>query len=87
MGSPGARVGSACMNVCDMVCDMKGIGHCGRGGEEGNVEGPAFGIAIGRCGLTVGFVGRGGILRSELVKPGICSATTFPIEARFLGIV
>lgn len=63
------------------VWEMKGIGNGedeGEGDGAGGVkEGLACGMAIGICGLTVGFVGRGGRLRSELVRPGICSATTF----------
>lgn len=51
MGSPGARVGSACINVWE----MKEIGHWEEEEEKDGVgdvnndgwEGPAFGMAIG----------------------------------------
>jgi hypothetical protein len=71
VGSPGAFVGHAWLNVAAMKGMSQGDSGVGRGIERG------------RLGFDVADVGRGGNERRGGVMPGIKRATTFLIEREF----
>lgn len=70
VGSPGARVGHAWLNV-DAIYGMLLLDSSGRG------------IANGKFGFAVADVGKGGRARSDGVKPGMSSVTTLYIDRAF----
>lgn len=70
VGSPGARVGHAWLNV-DAMNGMSLPDASGKG------------IANGTFGFVVADVGRGGKARSDDVRPGMSSVTTFCIDREF----
>jgi hypothetical protein len=73
VGSPGARVGQAWLNV-DAMNGISLLEISGNGMESGIF------------GLMVADVGRGGSARSDGVRPGMSRVTTFCIDREFCGI-